>query len=57
MMKEMGIIASKYSEEVNFLFMPINTKILTDIIYYCLEKTGMQGNARNIKIITSGGSI
>jgi hypothetical protein len=57
MMKEMGIIASTYREEVNFLSMPINTKILTDIIYFCLEKIGRQENARNIKIITSGGSF
>ncbi len=54
-LKKIGVISTQYGAEINSLYLPINTKIVTDIIYYCFEKIGKQGRARNIKISTSGG--
>jgi hypothetical protein len=54
-LKELGIIYSEYKDEINIIIVPVNSKIVTDIIYFCLEKIGGQGKARNIKISTPGG--
>ena len=56
-LKKMGLKSFFYHDELNSFTMPVNSKIVTDIIYYCLEEIGEQNNAHNIKIITSGGSF
>jgi len=56
-LKNLGAISSGYRDEINSLAMPINSKIVTDIVYYCLEIIARQGNTKNIKISTSGGPI
>ena len=56
-LKKMGLRSFFYRNEINSFTMPVNTKIVTDIIYYCLEEIGEQDNVHNIKINTSGGSF
>ena len=56
-LKKMGLNSSIFRDEINSLTMPVNTKIVTDIIYYCFEEIGEQDNVHNIKVITSGGSF
>lgn len=56
-LKKMGLKSFFYRDDVNSFTMPVNTKIVTDISYFCLEEIGEQDNAHNIKIITSGGSF
>jgi hypothetical protein len=34
----------------------LNSKIVTDIVYFVLEEIHEQTNAQNIKVVTSGGS-
>ena len=56
-LKKMGLKSFIYRDEINSFTMPVNTKIVTDVIYYCLEEIGEQDNLHNVKIITSGGSF
>jgi hypothetical protein len=55
-LKNIGITEYIYKDEINLLSMPVNAKIVTDAVYYCLEKIYGHKKAKNIKINISGGS-
>lgn len=56
-LQDLGLTAYSYQDEINFLSMPVNSKIVTDMLYYCLEEVYGQKKAKNIKIKMSGGMV
>jgi hypothetical protein len=55
-LKNIGMTEYSYKDEINLLSMPVNAKIVTDAVYYYLEKIYGHKKAKNIKINISGGS-
>jgi hypothetical protein len=55
-LKELGMLGFITKRELNCFSMPVNSKIVTDIVYYILEELCDQQYAHNLKIVTSGGS-
>jgi len=54
-LKNIGITEYIYKDKINLLSMPVNAKIVTDAVYYCLEEVHGHKKAKNIKINISGG--
>jgi hypothetical protein len=52
---QLGLTAYAYRGESTILSMPVNSKIVTDLVYFCLEEVYGQKRAKNIKITISGG--
>jgi len=56
-LKNIGLTDYIHNDEINLLTMPVNAKIVTDAVYYCLEEIYGHKKAKNIKITISGGSV
>ena len=54
-LKNLGLHSSDKINDLFSLSASRNSTIVTDIVYYLLEKIGEQQSAKNIKLVTSGG--
>ena len=55
--KKLGMSCYFLREDLSCFNMPVNSKIITDIIYYILEEIYNQKSAQNFKVVTSEGSL
>ena len=56
-MREQGLTKYTRRDEINCLEMPVNAKIVTDMLYYNLEELCHLRRAKNIGVKLSGGSV
>jgi hypothetical protein len=54
-LKNLGLKDYKINNDLYCIDVSLNSKIVTDIIYFIFERLNGQKNAHNIKIVTSGG--
>jgi hypothetical protein len=54
-LNKLGMTGHRNEDQLYLFNMPVNAKILTDILYYSLEKIYQQQQTQNLKLITSGG--
>jgi hypothetical protein len=55
LLKNLGSQTYSINNDLFCINVSLNSTIVTDIVYFLLEHIGKQGNAKNIKIVTSGG--
>ena len=55
MLKNLGLQRYDINNDLFSITVSLNSKIVTDIIYFVLEQISEQRNAQNIKVVTSGG--
>jgi len=55
--KKLGLSCYFLREDLSCFTMPVNSKIITDLIYYLLEEIYNQKYAQNFKVVTSEGSL
>ncbi|MCK4559212.1 MAG: hypothetical protein KAV45_05460 [Calditrichia bacterium] len=56
MLKNLGLQTYDIKNDLFCFNVSINSKIVTDIVYFVLEQVSKQTYAHNIKVVTSGGS-
>ena len=54
-LKNLGLQTYKKRNDLYCIEVSLNSKIVTDIVYFVFENLNGQKNAQNIKIVTSGG--
>jgi len=54
-LKNLGLQTYNINNDLFCINVSLNSVIVTDIVYFLLERIGEQGNAQHIKIVTSGG--
>jgi hypothetical protein len=54
-LKNLGLHSSDNKNDLFSLSVSLNSTIVTDVVYYLLEKIGEQQYAKNIKLVSSGG--
>jgi hypothetical protein len=55
MLKNMGLQTYEIKNDLFCFNVSLNSKIVTDIVYFVLEKISEQKISQNIKVVTSGG--
>jgi len=55
-LKSLGLQRYDVKNDLFCYNVSINSKIVTDIVYFVLEEVNEQTNAQNLKVVTSGGS-
>ncbi len=56
MLKNLGLQTYNIKSDLFYFNVSLNSKIVTDIVYFVLEQVSKQTYAHNIKVVTSGGS-
>ncbi len=56
MLKNLGLQAYDIKNDLFCFNVSLNSKIVTDIVYFVLEQVSKQTYAHNIRVVTSGGS-
>jgi hypothetical protein len=54
-LKNLGLQRYDINNNLFCIYVSLNSKIVTDIVYFILEQISEQRNAQNIKVVTSGG--
>jgi len=55
-LKNLGLKTYEINNDLYCINVSLNSKIVTDIVYFVLEHLSEQKSAQNIKVVTSGGS-
>ena len=56
MLKNLGLQTYDIKNDLFCVNVLLNSKIVTDVVYFVLEQVSKQTYAHNIKVVTSGGS-
>jgi hypothetical protein len=55
LLKNLGLRTYNINNDLFCMNVSLNSKIVTDIVYFVMEHISEQGSAQNLKIVTSGG--
>lgn len=53
-LSEIGVGGYTSSDEINVISVPLNAKIITDVVYFIFEEIYNLGSVKNLKILVSG---